>query len=239
MIQMGQKKSQILQKIKCNYKNYLFYLTLCIVFTGGFFGFEFVEKHSKEYYIALKEANVSIDENDFWLDKIKDTVKGTQLYSNYSVANKKKKISENNFKQAKKNEKVRRFKTKRIFLKEFGVYLCFGLYVLINLFRSYYKERQNGGIKVFHSYFLAVCIFFIFWAIQPFSDVSKVSYYFISGVVAVVFLASFYYIAKYNDYANDRLKRHNYELAKIKIKNASPEEKEHVLNEIERIVKSE
>ena len=53
----------------------------------------------------------------------------------------------------------------------------------------------------------------------------------------MVLLVALYYITKFNEGTIERLKRQNLELAKIKIKNAGPEEKDKVLDEIERIVR--
>lgn len=184
-------------------------------FTGLFFGFEYYPKHSKGYYTAKKEAKTAIKANNFWLKKIKQKAKGSYEYDNYLKANKIKSVKVDAYDKIRENEKVKRFKTVRIFLKEFGTYFGFSLYALFNLFQSCLKRKKNE-IQLFHAYILGVCIFFIYWAIQPFEDLSKLSYYFISVFSTLILMFSVILFVKYRKTRIQKLEAEKAELQKQK-----------------------
>lgn len=138
----------------------------------------------------------AVKKNNFWLKKVKNNDKGSEDHNNYLKANKEKAIIVDNYDEIKESEKVKRFNTIRIFLKEFGGYLGFFFYALFNLYYSLSKRKQNA-INLIHSYILGICVFFMYWAIQPFEDITKFSYYFISLVSSAMVVYATYLYTKY------------------------------------------
>ena len=233
------------EKIKNNLKNYFLYVVLCVLFTGVFFVFEYFPKHSKGYYIAKKEAKKAIDFNDFWLDKIKQKTIGSEEYSSYLEANKKKAIKVDVYKKTIETEKFKRFKTLKIFLKEFGTYFGFFLYALFNLYRATINRKSNA-VKLFHTYMLGVCVFFMYWALHPFEDVSKVSYYFISAFSTLVILTSLVLIVNRRkttiqklETQKAQLKKQKQEIATFTYIHTPEESKEEMLEVLDKNLDNE
>ncbi|PKH50833.1 hypothetical protein CXF68_09105 [Tenacibaculum sp. Bg11-29] len=105
------------------------------------------------------------------------------------------------------------------------------------IFRSFYFDRKNVGVKVLHGLILTGPIFYFYWIFQPFQDVSRVTYYFMTFVSAIVVVFAVFLITKYQDHRINRLKKGQFELAKFTFKNTKAEKREEMLTTIERIVK--
>ena len=98
---MAEKKIQIIQKIKKNYK----YFVLAFVFGTTFYAYEFLDNHSKDYNESKTSADVAHKQNSVSLNSVKDYAKGTEVYENYLKANSIKKTAVKKFMIAKKSRK--------------------------------------------------------------------------------------------------------------------------------------
>ncbi|MCG7502421.1 hypothetical protein MHM83_11105 [Tenacibaculum sp. Mcav3-52] len=219
-------------------KKYLPYVlgVLCVVLM---FGFEFLDDHSSEYIKAKSEYQLSIDSVSAALVRVKNIAKGTPEYSAYLLAVENKNKAKPVFYKVKEAEVFFGFKTKKIFWASFGPMFCVFLYVLYMMFRSCYFDKKNIGVKVLNSLVLGGVLFYLLWIFHPFEDLSNVSYYFMTIVCSIFIVIAIHYITKFNEHTRNKLKNQNLALAKLKINSASDEEKEEVLDEIERIVKQE
>lgn len=228
---MTTKSTQV--KIKNFVKDYYRYLILCILFTGIFFGFEYLPKHSKEYYAVKKEVKEAIKINSFWLNKVKKKAIGSEEYDNYLIANKEKKTVVSRYEKIIESEKVKKFKTFRIFLKEFGGFFGFFIYVLFNLHQSFNKQNKNA-IKLFHTYVLGICIFFMYWAIEPFEDLSKSSYYFVSIFSTLILLVSVIFIVINRKSKIQKLQTQKKEIAKFAYINIPEDKNEEMIKVLDK-----
>lgn len=222
-----------LAKIRNIVKDYYIYVILCVLLTGMFFGFEYLPKHSKEYYTVKKEVKKVIKANNFWLKKLKKKAIGSEEHNNYLTANREKKIAVDKYEALIKYEKVKRFKTIRIFFKEFGSYFGFFLYALFNLFQSFTK-RKNNAIKLFHTYLLGICIFFMYWAVQPFEDLSKFSYYFVSIFSTLIMLTSVFLIVKTRKTKIQKLEAQKKEIAKFAYLNIPEDKNDEMIDVLDK-----
>jgi len=80
------------------------------------------------------------------------------------------------------------------------------IYALINLFRSFYFDRKNVGMKFLHGLIISVAIFYFFWMFDDYSDFSKATYYLMTFASAGVVVLAVYLITKYQDHYINKLK---------------------------------
>ncbi|WP_157821892.1 hypothetical protein [Tenacibaculum sp. Bg11-29] len=210
---------------------------VAIICITSLYSFEFLPSFSDGYSSALNEYKIAEKINKSALSEIKENAKGTSSGDKYvetfAVSLEKWK----KFKVAKNEEAVFGFKSLQLFIAELGPMLCFFIYILYMIFRSFYFDRKNVGVKVLHGLILTGPIFYFYWIFQPFQDVSRVTYYFMTFVSAIVVVFAVFLITKYQDHRINRLKKGQFELAKFTFKNTKAEKREEMLTTIERIVK--
>lgn len=217
-------------------KNIITFLIAIICITS-LYSFEFFQNFSKEYEHAKSEYQIEIDNVKNTLTEVKKEAKGSEAYNNYVKAKAQKSIAKKNYFNVKDKEQFLGFKSFQLFAAQFGPMLCFFIYILYMIFRAFYFDRKNVGVKVLHGLILTGPIFYFYWIFQPFQDVSKVTYYFMTFVSATVVVFAVFLITKYQDHRINRLKKGQFELAKFTFKNTKPEKREEMLTTIERIVK--
>ncbi len=231
---MGEEKNQITERSK-TFLYFLFALILAV----SFYSYEFFNDYSEEYYAAINKHTEEKKKRTKALEELKKLGEGTLEYSYYLERKKTTDLAYKNFNKVKENEKVFGFRSFYFFLERFGLWFGVFLYACFNLFRAFYFDKKNIGVKIIHSFIISVSMFYFFWIFQKFQDVSKITYYFATIISAIIVFVAVYYITKFNEHTRNRLKKQNLALAKIKIKKAAPEEEEKVLDEIEKIVRQD
>jgi hypothetical protein len=171
------------------------------------------------------------------LSKVKELAKGSPEYVAYVEAASKTNLSYEKLKQVRKDDKFFGFSNKQQFFGEFGPMLCFFIYAIFNLFRSFYFERKNLGVKIFHGIIISGTLFYFFWIFQRFQDFSKATYYLMTFVSAGIIVLAVYLITKYQDHYINILKKNFRDLAIFSIKNTKEEKKEEALSLIKKITK--
>ncbi len=221
----------ILQRIKKISK----FILLTVFFGIVFYSFEFVKPHSEEYNLTKELVIKANKANIATLKSVKKFAKGSAVYKKYMAANKNKKIAVNKFNEAKESEQIFGFKTLKIFLKEFGIFLGFFFYALFNLYRSFRYERFSIGIKIYHSFIISVCVFYFFWIFQQFQDFSKPMYFLMTLAAAYFVFLAMHLLFKNKKTKEERLRANLMEVAKFTFKNTKPEKREEMLDLIKEI----
>lgn len=232
-IQQPQIATETPTLILTKIKYFLFALLLAL----SFYGFNFIKPFNENFYAAKENYNKVNNLNKKALKKIKDAVKGKEVYLNYLKVNSAKKAELKKYKSIVKSQEVLGFKSFHFFIERLGLFLGVFLYALYNLFRSFYFDRKNTGVKIIHGFIISVCMFYFFWIFQQFQDFNKATYYLMTIISAVVVVFAVHLITKYQDHRINRLKKGQFELAKFTFKNTKPEKREEMLDTIERVVK--
>ena len=105
---------------------------------------------------------------------MKEFAKGTEVYQQYLIEKEKTDKAWQIFLKAKSEQQVFGFKDLRQFMSEFGIMLGLFIYALVNLFRSFYFEPENAGMKLFHGLIISVTMFYFFWMFEYY-DYSKMT----------------------------------------------------------------
>ncbi len=210
---------------------------IAVVCITAFYSFEFLENFSDEYTNALNNHAQKKKERTKALGKVKEYAKGSLVYEEYLKAKSEADIAWKEFKNIQKGEEVFGFKSLQLFLAEFGPMFCFFCYALFNLFRSFYFERKNVGMKVLHGLIISGTMFYFFWMFQQFQDFSKVTYYLMTFISAGVVVLAVYLITRYRNHYINTLKKNMLDLAKFTFLNTRSEKKGEMLNLMEKIVK--
>lgn len=202
-----------------------------------FFSFEFLPNFSEGFLVSKNNYQKEIDKRTKALNKVKEYAKGTKVYDEYIVAKKSVSNAKKEYYEYKKEEAVFGFRSFQLFMAEFGKFFCFFVYAMFNLFRSFYFERKNVGMKVLHGLILAGTIFYFFWIFQVSQDFSKPVYYFATLISAAVVVHAVLLITKYQDHYINRLKKKYLKIAKFTFLNTKPEKKEEMLEVLEDLEK--
>lgn len=198
-----------------------------------YFSSEYIERYSESYMEAKKKYQSSIEGVSSALDVIKKEAEGTVAYANYKNAKKAKDKAKESFYKIKKSERFFGFKSIWNFLYEFGPTACFFVVFLVLLFRSFYFERDNIGIKFLLGVMLCLLIFKFYWIFQPFQDISKLSYYLMTIFTATLIVLAVSLITKYQENYINSLKSKYLNLVKFTFINTKPEKKKEMLDFLE------
>ena len=185
-------------------KLFLKYL-IAIICIASFYLFEFFPDSSEEYVIAKKEHIAAKKKRTIALNKVKKFSEGSEVYKQYMEEKINTDRAWENLKKVKEKDKVFAFTNIQQFMGEFGPMLGLFIYALINLFRSFYFERKNIGMKFFHGLIISVTMFYFFWMFE-YSDFSKATYYVIAFASAGIVVLAVYLITKYQDHYINKLK---------------------------------
>lgn len=215
-------------------KNYLPYLVAIICITS-LYSFEFLNNFSDDYINALNSHKTEKKRRTNALNKVKEAAKETTEYQRYLEAKKTTDIAWENFNIQEKQESFFGFKSAQLFLAEFGPMFCFFCYALFNLFRSFFFERKNHGMKVLHGLIISGTMFYFFWIFQQFQDFSKATYYLMTFLSTVIIVFSVGLITKYQNHYINKLKADNLELSIHAIRYTVPGKKEEILKRLEKI----
>lgn len=231
--EIAEEQIPTIQKVKK-----LFPYILAIICITSFYSFEFFNGFSDEFFASKKEYQLKIDKVTASLSKIKEYSKNTEAYQEYLQAVEAKNIAKKKYFEVKKSDRFFGFKTTRTFLVQFGPMLCLFMYALYMLFRSFYFEKKNNGMKFLHGLLLTGPMFHFYWIFQPFQDVSKMSYYFMTVFSVIMVVFTIYLITKYRNHRINKLKENQLELAKFAFKNTKPEKRDEMLSTIKKVARN-
>ncbi|CAL2106669.1 conserved membrane hypothetical protein [Tenacibaculum sp. 190524A02b] len=215
------------------------YLAYCIIIVcvSLFYSHQFFPdiKDDADYFLAKKNFIEAKKRNTDALTKIKNAVKGTELHNSYLKINKEKNEAYSKWEEVASSKKVFGFKSMRYFIERFGLTLCFFIYALYNLIKSFLRERKNIGAKILHTLILSLCFFSFYWIFQKFQDFNRLTYYLMTLVSASTVTLAVYLITKYN---KDRITKLREQMFKISIhayRNAKPEKKSETFKMLKKI----
>ena len=239
------KKTQLTQEVqdkegkkeKTKKARSLFYYVLALICATSLFSFEFFPDETVEHIEATKQWRENKKERTIALNKIKELAKGSSDYTTYIEAASKTNQSYARLKQIREEDKFFGFTNKQQFFGEFGPMFCFFMYALFNLFRSFYFERKNKGVKVFHSIIIAGTLFYLFWTFQSFQDFSKISYYLMTFLSAGIVVLAVNLITKYQDHYINKLKKNIRDLVAFTFVNTKKEKKDDMIKTLEKMSK--
>ena len=188
---------------------------LAILSATSFYLFEFFPDSSSEYLIAQKEHTEAKKKRTIALNNLKEFAKGTEVYRQYLIEKEKTDKAWQTLLKAKNEQRVFGCTNLKQFMGEFGTMLGLFIYALVNLFRSFYFEPENAGMKLFHGLIISVTMFYFFWMS-----------FFSAGVVVL----AVYLITKYQDHYINRLKYQVSRLAAFSFLHTKQEKKSEMLN---------
>jgi hypothetical protein len=217
-------------------RNFAYYL-LAIVCATSLFSFEFFPDETTEHQEATKLWRADKKERTRTLTKVKELAKGSPEYAAYSKAAKKTNSSYEKLEKVRKEDEFFGFTNKQQFFGEFGPMLCFFIYSLFNLFRSFYFERKNTGAKVFHGIIISGTLFYFFWIFQAFQDFSKITYYSMTLIMGGLVVLAVYLITRYQNHYINRLKKNIRDLVAFTFVNTKQEKKEEMIETLEKMSK--
>ena len=151
------------------------------------------------------------------------------MYQQYLIEKEKTDRAWQTLLRVKSEERFFGFTNVKQFIGEFGTMLGFFVYALVNLFRSFYFEHRNIGMKFFHGLIISVTMFYFFWMFE-YSDFNKITYYAMTLVSAAVVVLAVYLITKYQDHYINRLKEKVSRLAAFSFLHTKQEKKSEMLN---------
>ena len=202
---------------------------VAVLCATSFYLFEFFPDSSSEYAIAKKEHIEAKKKRAIALKKVKKFAEGTDVYQQYLIEKEKTDRAWQTLLRVKSEERFFGFTNVKQFIGEFGTMLGFFVYALVNLFRSFYFEHRNIGMKFFHGLIISVTMFYFFWMFE-YSDFNKITYYAMTLVSAAVVVLAVYLITKYQDHYINRLKEKVSRLAAFSFLHTKQEKKSEMLN---------
>ncbi|CAA0202097.1 conserved membrane hypothetical protein [Tenacibaculum maritimum] len=224
------KMTQTIQKIK----SVLVYL-IAIVCITSLFLFEFLNGYSDGFLLSKSKYEKEINNVKKALSRVKSISKNTKEYKGYLKAKTAKNEAKKLYLKAKKEEEFFGFRNKKVFLAKFGSMFCFLIYGLFMLFRSFKSDKKDLGLLVLHGVVLTGPIFYMYWIFQPFQDVNRVSYYFVSVISTFLVVLAVYLITKHKRDKINYLQNNLLEVARFTFKNTKPEKREEMLEMIKKI----
>lgn len=202
---------------------------LAILSATSFYLFEFFPDSSSEYLIAQKEHTEAKKKRTIALNNLKEFAKGTEVYRQYLIEKEKTDKAWQTLLKAKNEQRVFGCTNLKQFMGEFGTMLGLFIYALVNLFRSFYFEPENAGMKLFHGLIISVTMFYFFWMFGYY-DYSSMTYYLMTFFSAGVVVLAVYLITKYQDHYINRLKYQVSRLAAFSFLHTKQEKKSEMLN---------
>ena len=202
---------------------------LAILSATSFYLFEFFPDSSSEYLIAQKEHTEAKKKRTIALNNVKEFAKGTEVYQKYLIEKEKTDKAWQTLLKAKNEQRVFGCTNIKQFMCEFGTMLGLLIYALVNLFRSFYFEPENAGMKLFHGLIISVTMFYFFWMFGYY-DYSSMTYYLMTFFSAGVVVLAVYLITKYQDHYINRLKYQVSRLAAFSFLHTKQEKKSEMLN---------
>ena len=199
---------------------------ICII---SFYLFEFFPDLSNDYRIAYQKHVEAKGKRAVALKKVKKFAEGSKVYSEYLREKLNTDKAWEALKNVKRRDRVFGFTNIQQFMGEFGPMLGLFIYALVNLFRSFYFEHRNIGMKFFHGLIISVTMFNFFWMFE-YSDFNKITYYAMTLVSAAVVVLAVYLITKYQDHYINRLKEKVSRLAAFSFLHTKQEKKSEMLN---------
>ncbi len=211
------------------------YYVLALICATSLFSFEFFPDETIEHKEVTQEWRKNKKERTNTLAKVKELAKGSPEYIAYIKAAKKTNTSYEKLKQVRKDNIFFGFTNKQQFFGEFGPMLCFFMYALFNLFRSFYFERKNKGVKIFHGIIIAGTLFYFFWIFQTFQDFSKATYYLMTLLSAGMVVLAIHFITKYQEHYINRLKKNLRDLVAFTFVNTKQDKKDAMIKTLEKM----
>lgn len=227
------------QLTRTKIKKYFLYIFASLVLVVSFFCFELFPDFSEKYFEAEKQALAAKKNNTVALTKVKNYAKGTPVYEEYLKANKQKKEVFKYYKSVIKDEKFFGFRSIHFFMSKFGCWFGILIYSMFMLFRSYYLERKNFGMKVLHGLMIFTALFYLGWVFQVNQDYSKATYYLMTIFSAFMIVLAVSWITKYKEHNQKKLKKYIYDISKVALLNSKPEKRKEVLEVVKKITKGE
>jgi hypothetical protein len=195
-----------------------------------YFSREFVEKYSDYHLSVKKQYEINIDA----LKKIKAEIvyksKGTPDYNKFLSAEKEYKAAKKKYLYSKKNERISGFLNMKSFLYKLGPNFFWFLLIIFFLYRSFYFERKNIGIKIILITALSLTLYEFYYIFQPLQDLSLFSYYIMGLTTSFLIYLAILYHAKYKDHYINILKQRILKLANFSILNTKEEKKSELIN---------
>ncbi|WP_348747692.1 hypothetical protein [Tenacibaculum sp. 190524A02b] len=208
---------------------------IAIICSSLFYAHQFIPEFDREYKQAEQLYNEAKKKNTLALTKIKEYSKGTILYQEYKEANIEKKVAFKDWSEIAESKRIFGFISLRHFIERFGLTLCFFIYSLYNLIKSFLRESKNLGAKALHTVILSLCFFSFYWIFQQFQDVSRFTYYFMTVFSAILVTLAVYLITKYN---KDRITKLRQQLLKVSLhslRNVRPEKEQETFTMLKEI----
>ena len=191
---------------------------------------EYVPKHNEDVKNAKLEYQTYIDSVSSAYKLVLKQAEGTLAFNNYKKILEKKQVSKAAYFKAKKENRVYGFNDIWQFLYEFGPTCCFFLTFLFLLFRSFYFESKNIGIKFLIICMLSLLSFKFYWIFQPFQDLSKISYYMMTIFTVSLIVLAVRLITKYEEHYINVLKSKYLNLVKFTFNNTKEEKRKEMLS---------
>tara|TARA_B110000967_G_C18764388_1_gene499573 strand:- start:268 stop:1008 length:741 start_codon:yes stop_codon:yes gene_type:complete len=223
---LTREKTKI-QKIQLKKLSYYFLSVFCVLI---YFSSEYVDKDNKDVKNAKSEYQTYIDSVSSAYKLVLKQAEGTLAFDNYKNILDKKQVSKAAYFKAKKENRVFGFNDIWQFLYEFGPAFCFFIAFLCLLFRSFYFESKNIGIKFLIISMLSLLCFKFYWIFQPFQDLSKISYYIMTIFTVSLIVLAVWLITKYEEHYINVLKSKYLNLVKFTFNNTKEERRKEMLS---------
>ena len=207
----------------------LFSYSVAIICIASFYLFEFFPDSSKQYRIAKKEHIEAKKKRDIALNNMKRFAEETKVFQQYLIEKERTDRAWQTLLRVKSEERFFGFTSIKQFMGEFGPMLGLFIYALVNLFRSFYFEPENAGMKIFHGLIISVTMFYFFWMFGYY-DYSNMTYYLMTFFSAGVIVLAVYLITKYQDHYINRLKYQVSRLAAFSFLHTKQEKKPEMLD---------
>ena len=210
---------------------------LALLCATSFYLFEFFPDSSDELRIAYKKQIEAKKKSSVALEKVKKLAEGSKVHSEYLRERSNADKACENLEKIKNQERFFGFRSIKRFMGEFGLVLGLFIYALINLFRSFYFEHKNIGMKFLHGLIISVAMFYFFWMFE-YSDFSKITYYLMTLLSAGIVVLAVYLITKYQDHYINRLKDKISRLVAFSFLHTKQEKKPEMLNLFKELSKN-
>ena len=151
-------------------------------------------------------------------------------YQAYVVAKERYDAANEVFKKSKKDEVVFGFYNKKVFLFKLGPNIFWFLLVLFLLYRSFYFERKNTGIKIILATALSLTLYEFFYIFYPVQDLSLATYYLMGFCTSLLLTLAIYFNTKYKEHYVNVLKKKMLQLADFTIKNTKEDKQPEMVS---------
>ncbi|MFL0083029.1 hypothetical protein V2647_03790 [Tenacibaculum maritimum] len=234
------KQTQGITQILKTNKQTIFFLFLSILLVLTYFSSELVSEYNDYYYAAKFKYQRKLDTLKIYHKKVIELAEKNEIIKAYKAKYIEKNKAKKKFKEAKEDAKVFGFNDYWHF--SYIVGRAFYKFILIGFLLIYFlsKNRKNKGMLMMLFTCFSLTLFEIYWAFQPFKDVSKFSYYIISLNTTIFLTYSFIFFKKNVKSKYDKLKEENRKLENVRerlliqtILHSPEEKKKEILDFIE------